>query len=106
MQEVMPLLDTQRQWLKVLSNGYPDPAVFQRSATVIAFKIPLKSAPNGGIPPAPIGVIVSGGKPVVNEAAPPVIPICDGTGIVFFVPESANGTATRVGNPLVCILNS
>jgi hypothetical protein len=48
--------------------------------------MPFMSAPNGGMPPLSGLVIVSGGKPSLNDAAPFVTLICEATGTSLRVP--------------------
>ncbi|KAG1270365.1 hypothetical protein G6F64_015648 [Rhizopus arrhizus] len=47
--------------------------------------------------------MVSGGNPSVKDAKPGVTPICEATGMVFFAPLFANGTADLLGALLACI---
>jgi hypothetical protein len=67
--------------------------------------MPFMSRPLGGTPPLAIGVMVSGGNPSVYDAAPGVTAICEGTGIVFAPPASANGTVNFDGAFDSCITN-
>jgi hypothetical protein len=63
----------------------------------MALIMPFISNPLGGIPPADTAVIVSGGNPSVHDAAPGVIGICEGTGIVFLLPPAAKASTSFDG---------
>lgn len=56
--------------------------------------------PNGGTPPAAIGVKLSGTKPSLNDARPFWMPICEAVGIELTYPAPAflaNGRGMYVG---------
>ena len=82
---------------KTESYSNPPPAFNQHTTSDIEYITPFMSLPNGGSPPAESGVIVNGGNPSVYEAAPPVIPICEATGITFLLPDAANGNVSLLG---------
>ncbi|OMQ74425.1 hypothetical protein AQ711_23145 [Burkholderia pseudomallei] len=59
--------------------------------------MPFMSRPDGGMPPAAIGVRVSGGKPSTSDAPPGFVPICDASGMVLKAPPAAKANGTSVG---------